>query len=178
MRTPSQTAGARAPRAGPTRSRGGRQPHYCRAISAILVHRPPTCSSGFASRRSPVRSRYAPSGKLPETGACSTSDEATVGRPWKRYGVSRGRGTYFPLSADQERIDAWLRREGRSPTASCVASTRVEARVRTGGCLCGGSATAFAVTLCMSGVATARVAERSLAVRSVCMRCGPSRRLR
>jgi RimJ/RimL family protein N-acetyltransferase len=29
-----------------------------------------------------------------------------------------------------------------------------------------------------SGVATARIAERSLAVRSVCMRSGPSRRLR
>ena len=42
----------------------------------------------------------------------------------------------------------------------------------------GRSATAFAVTLCMSGVATARIAERSLAVRSLCMRTGPSRRLR
>ena len=37
---------------------------------------------------------------------------------------------------------------------------------------------AFVVTLCMSCVATARVAERSLAVRSVCMRIGRPRRLR
>jgi uncharacterized protein YraI len=42
----------------------------------------------------------------------------------------------------------------------------------------GRSATALAVILCMSGVATARIAERSLAARSVCMRSGPSRRLR
>jgi hypothetical protein len=38
--------------------------------------------------------------------------------------------------------------------------------------------TAFAVTQCMSGVATARIAERNLAVRSLCMRTGPSSCLR
>jgi hypothetical protein len=40
------------------------------------------------------------------------------------------------------------------------------------------SATAFAVTLYTSGVATARTAERSLEARSVCTPNGPSRRLR
>src|SRR5207248_6953678 len=42
----------------------------------------------------------------------------------------------------------------------------------------GRSATAFAVTLRMPGVATARIAERSLAARSVCTRSGQSKRLR
>jgi hypothetical protein len=42
----------------------------------------------------------------------------------------------------------------------------------------GRSATAFAVTLYTSGAATARIAERSLGARSLCMATGPSRRLR
>jgi hypothetical protein len=40
------------------------------------------------------------------------------------------------------------------------------------------SATACAVTLCTSGAATARIAERSLGARSLCMGSGLSRRLR
>jgi len=40
------------------------------------------------------------------------------------------------------------------------------------------SATACAVTLYTSGAATARIAERSLGARSLCMGSGPSRRLR
>ena len=42
----------------------------------------------------------------------------------------------------------------------------------------GRSATACAVTLYTSGAATARIAERSLGARSLCMGTGPSRRLR
>jgi hypothetical protein len=42
----------------------------------------------------------------------------------------------------------------------------------------GRSATACAVTLYTSGAATARIAERSLGARSLCMGSGPSRRSR
>jgi hypothetical protein len=42
----------------------------------------------------------------------------------------------------------------------------------------GRSATACAVTLYTSDAATARIAERSLEARSLCMGTGPSRRLR
>jgi hypothetical protein len=42
----------------------------------------------------------------------------------------------------------------------------------------GRSATACAVTLYTSDAATARIAERSLEARSLCMGIGPSRRLR
>ena len=42
----------------------------------------------------------------------------------------------------------------------------------------GRSATACAVTLYTSGAATARIAERSLGARSLCMGTGPPRRLR
>jgi hypothetical protein len=42
----------------------------------------------------------------------------------------------------------------------------------------GRSASACAVTPCTSGAATARIAERSLGARSLCMGSGPSRRLR
>ena len=49
-------------------------------------------------------------------------------------------------------------------------------RLRTGGCLAGQSATAFAASPCTSGVATARIAGRSPGARSPSTRTGPSRR--
>jgi uncharacterized protein YndB with AHSA1/START domain len=78
------------------------------------------------------------------------------------------RGTFLQVEPPTRTVQTWLF-EGRHVWRREYAPADASA---------GRSATACAATLYTSGAATARIAERSLGARSLCMGIGPSRRLR